>query len=129
METGLKYFTLPFKNAFEVAGRSNKPEFQVFTLWVFLINLTILSLPFFAAKITGTDNILLYLQISKIVSFCSWLVFIAPSVTLTIRRLHDINLTAWFIIIAFIPVISLFFFLFLFFYPGTKGDNKYGPQV
>ncbi len=44
-----------------------------------------------------------------------------------IRRLHDMNLSGWFIILMLIPFVSAVFYLVLLFWPGTKGPNRFGP--
>jgi uncharacterized membrane protein YhaH (DUF805 family) len=47
--------------------------------------------------------------------------------SLTVRRLHDIGLSGWFILLLFFPIfnfIMTIFFLQLF--PGQKKTNKYG---
>ena len=56
------------------------------------------------------------------------LAFMPSSVMLNIRRLHDLNYSGWFAIIAFIPIINLAIGLMLTFIPGTPGPNKYGAD-
>jgi uncharacterized membrane protein YhaH (DUF805 family) len=51
-----------------------------------------------------------------------------PSLAILGRRLHDINLSAWFILLAFIPYVGgiiIFVMTVLSSYPGR---NKYGPS-
>ncbi len=48
------------------------------------------------------------------------------SVSLYIRRLHDMNQTGWLCILAFIPIVNWLVWLVLQFYPGTQGENAYG---
>ena len=43
-----------------------------------------------------------------------------------VRRLHDINLSGWWMIISMIPLLGLFFIIVLMILPGTQGPNKYG---
>ena len=47
---------------------------------------------------------------------------------LAIRRLHDLDLSAFFILLSFVPVVSFFFALYLIFKKGTEGPNSYGPD-
>ena len=54
------------------------------------------------------------------------LVFAAFSVSLIIRRLHDIGKTGWFILLAFIPFLNIIFVLYLLFTKGKPEDNIYG---
>ena len=50
------------------------------------------------------------------------------SYLLMIRRLHDVGLSGYFILLAFIPVICLGLLLYLLFKKGTEGDNQYGSD-
>ncbi|GHU14671.1 hypothetical protein FACS189441_4860 [Betaproteobacteria bacterium] len=52
---------------------------------------------------------------------------IAFNFTLTFRRLHDIDMSAWWILLTFAPPVSNFFVLFLLLKAGDDGDNDYGP--
>ena len=48
------------------------------------------------------------------------------SIILNRRRLHDLDQSGWLTLLIFIPLVNLFFALYLLFAPGTKGENKYG---
>ena len=48
--------------------------------------------------------------------------------SLTVRRLHDTERSAAWILLLVIPVIGSIWFLCLMLLPGTKGNNKYGPD-
>ncbi len=58
--------------------------------------------------------------------FCGFTMI--AGVTLTIRRLQDLNHSPLVWMLGSIPVINLFFFLYLLFAKGTEGDNLYGPD-
>ncbi len=62
-----------------------------------------------------------------ILAVISIIMFI-PGVKLTFRRLHDLNMSGWRIIITFIPFVGQLFALYLAFRPGMKGCNYYGPE-
>ena len=47
---------------------------------------------------------------------------------LTIKRLHDVNLSGWFSVINSVPIINLLFILFLSF-KGSVEPNKYGENI
>ena len=50
------------------------------------------------------------------------------SYMLMIRRLHDVGLSGYFVLLALIPLVSLGFMLYILFKKGTDGDNAYGPD-
>ncbi len=48
---------------------------------------------------------------------------------LAIRRLHDMNASGWWLILpTLIPIVPIFFFIFLMCKKGTDGDNRYGAD-
>ena len=55
--------------------------------------------------------------------FC--LLILLPSISLTIRRLHDINLSGWFCLITLIPIIDIISFIVLCLVPGSSKWNSY----
>ncbi len=54
------------------------------------------------------------------------LVMLLPSLAVSVRRLHDVNMSGWLLLVAIIPGGSLLI-LVLACVPGTQGGNKYGP--
>ena len=48
------------------------------------------------------------------------------SFVVIIKRLHDIDLTGWFSVIIYIPVLNLFFFFYLLLKKGDEGKNQFG---
>ena len=48
------------------------------------------------------------------------------NVFMAIRRLNDINLKGWWVMIGLIPVAGLIGYLALYFIPGTRGKNRFG---
>ena len=61
-------------------------------------------------------------------TYILYLPFIISGYLLAIRRLHDLDLSAFFILLSFVPVVSFFFALYLIFKKGTEGPNSYGPD-
>ena len=73
--------------------------------------------------------------VSAILPFLNYVVWIyilaimIPSVCLIIRRLHDINLSAWWFWVAIIPYLGFFVLVFLLAIPGDNKSNNYGAKV
>jgi len=44
------------------------------------------------------------------------------------RRLNDVDLSGWFMLMALIPIANLVLTFILLFWPGTTGDNRFGPK-
>lgn len=51
---------------------------------------------------------------------------IVITVNMTIRRLHDLNKSGWLILLALVPIINLFFWLYILCFKGTDGANNFG---
>lgn len=54
-------------------------------------------------------------------------VLIWASFASSIRRLHDLGMTGWLVLILFIPLVGSLFQFYLLFAPGDGGPNSYGP--
>ena len=50
------------------------------------------------------------------------------NIMISIRRLHDLNRSGWFMLIFCIPYVDILFGLYLLFFKGTNGYNKYGSD-
>lgn len=55
------------------------------------------------------------------------LAVLIPAIAVTIRRLHDVDKSGWFILLAFIPLVN-FYLIYLLAIEGTRGQNQYGPD-
>lgn len=56
-----------------------------------------------------------------------WGLSIAVGIILARRRLHDLGQNGWLSILVLIPLVSLFFWLWMIFAPGDSQSNEYGP--
>ena len=96
------------KHYFDFKGREGRKVFWLFTLNTFIINL-----------ILGIIS-------SGILSTIFTLAIFFPSLGISVKRLHDINFSGWWLLIGFIPFIGAIALIVLACLPGTNGDNKYG---
>lgn len=51
------------------------------------------------------------------------------SIRIMVLRLHDINLSGWWVIFYFIPALNVAFLLFVMLMPGSSEENEYGRPV
>ena len=108
-------------------GRARRKEFWMFQLFVIII--TVICTIF--------DNILgTFFSIDAgPAGFISlpygWLYFLCgifhflPSLSLLVRRLHDVGKSGWWSFIGFIPIVN-FWLLYLLCKDGDHGENSYG---
>lgn len=64
--------------------------------------------------------------IIAIIGILFFIISIPYLFSLQIRRLHDLNLSGWYLLLNFVPMVSYLFSLYVSVWPGTNGDNKYG---
>ncbi|MCI6987951.1 MAG: DUF805 domain-containing protein [Campylobacter sp.] len=99
-----------FKKYFTFSGRANKSEF-----WYFVIFFVIGEIVFTLLEIRAF--------------YIVWtLLTIIPLVTVTIRRLHDTDKGALWILVWFIPIVGWLFMLYLLLGESDPGFNRYGEQ-
>ena len=56
------------------------------------------------------------------------LAVLVPSIAVTIRRLHDIGKSGWWLLISLIPIIGGIWLLVLTCFDGQPHENQYGPN-
>lgn len=56
------------------------------------------------------------------------LAVIAGSISLLVKRLHDLDKSGYFGFIALIPIVGFIFGLYLMFAKGTDGPNRFGED-
>lgn len=109
-----------FKRTFEIRGRSRRKEYWYYTLFLLLI-----SLPLFIIDVSFD---LLIDEDTGLLSSLFFLATLITSLTVTIRRLHDIGRSGWWILLNLIPFIGtivIFVFTVLDSEPNT---NAYGEN-
>jgi len=110
------YFSV-LKKYVDFTGRASRKEF-----WMFVLVNIIISVIF---------SILTRIPILRVIF---WIVFtlfslavLVPSIMLGIRRLHDINLSGWLMLLCLIPVVNVVAIFLLCVIEGNQYDNQYGP--
>ncbi|MEM1266230.1 MAG: DUF805 domain-containing protein [Pseudomonadota bacterium] len=51
-----------------------------------------------------------------------------PSIAVTIRRFHDIDMSGWWILILLIPLVNIIMILIWFTRRGSEGSNRFGED-
>jgi uncharacterized membrane protein YhaH (DUF805 family) len=88
-------------------GRASRSEYWWFFLFCLIVEI-----------IGHAINLNLYLIVA--------LAVLLPSLTVLVRRLHDINRTGWWALILLIPVIGWIVILIFALMESTPGPNNYG---
>ncbi len=56
------------------------------------------------------------------------LVVLIPTIAVSCRRLHDINMSGWWLLIVLIPLIGVLILLYWFVKTGDDGMNRFGAN-
>ncbi len=56
------------------------------------------------------------------------LAILIPSISVSVRRLHDIDRTGWWVLISLVPLVGWIVLLVFHVQDSTLGPNKYGPN-
>ena len=99
----------------DFSGRARRKEYWMYFLVYFLITL-LCGVVEGIFSITGT--------ITTVVA----LVHLLPSLGVTVRRLHDINRSGWWILVSLIPVIGWLVLLYFMVKSGDTQSNQFGAD-
>ena len=95
-------------------GRANRKQYWLYQLFLAILMIILNIIFSFLGEKLGV-----------ILSAICNLALILPTLGITVRRLHDINLRGWWMLIGFVPAVgSLVLFVFTVL-PGTDGKNRF----
>lgn len=102
------------KHYFDFNGRADRKQFWLYQLFYFIafvcVNLLVIPL----GEKAGV-----------VVKLLITLALFLPSLGIIVRRLHDINLRGWWVLLNLVPFLgSLVLFVF-WLLPGTEGKNRF----
>jgi len=66
-------------------------------------------------------------MIAMLVIGIFYIATIVISVMFAKRRLNDLNRSGWWFLLFLIPLVNLILAIYILFFPGTDGDNNFGP--
>jgi uncharacterized membrane protein YhaH (DUF805 family)/uncharacterized protein YecT (DUF1311 family) len=119
----MNHFINVLKKYATFSGRATRSEYWYFVL-IYSITYTILmgidfAIGTFSKQLMENGSFLGFL------STAYSLVLFLPSLALTVRRLHDINKSGWWVLFILVPIIG-FILLVVYLCTNSKEDNKYG---
>ena len=109
------------KIKFSLKGRATRSEWLLWRLIRILVYLVIKTFEDLIKSKELPPAFYLILVIISIITL--WI-----NISFDVRRLHDIDFSGWWILLNFIPFVSLSFFFILAIKKGTKGHNRFGAD-
>ena len=106
-----------FRNYANSSGRASRSEYWYWTLFSLIIDIVawLLDTAIFPGNAWGPISIAASL----------WLLL--PSVAVSMRRLHDINRTGYWVLLIF-TIVGIILLMYWSLLKGSDGDNDYGPD-
>lgn len=121
----MNWYLKVLKQYTDFSGRARRKEYWMFVLFniIFLIAAMIIDTVLgFSFQVQGQS-----LGYGYIYVLYSLFVLI-PNLAVSVRRLHDVGKSGWFLLIALIPLIGSIWLLILYCTDGESGSNKWGPN-
>jgi len=115
----MNWYLLALKKYATFKGRSNPAEFWFYQLFVFLITLGLLILDIILGSYNEQSDL-------GLLSGLFSLAMIIPTLSVGVRRLHDINKSGWLYLMILIPLIGIILLIIWWAKNGDQEDNKYG---
>ncbi len=108
-----------FKKFLTIEGRASRSEYWWFGLFIIVISLLLVGLvdwPLFGnIEMSPSSNL--------------WsIITLLPSICVSVRRLHDIDKSGWWLLLMFLPVIGWIVLIVFACIKGTDGDNRFGKD-
>jgi uncharacterized membrane protein YhaH (DUF805 family) len=116
----MNWYLTALKKYAVFSGRSRRKEYWMFCLFSLI----------FAAAAMAVDGVLgsaIGVGYRVVYMLYSLAVFI-PSIAVSVRRLHDVGKSGWFLLIAFIPLIGFIWLIILVCSDSEAGTTQYGPN-
>jgi uncharacterized membrane protein YhaH (DUF805 family) len=111
----MKWYLEVLKKYAVFSGRAHRTEFWMFTL----VNIIIVVVLSVIEGLLGSPGI---------VCLIYNLAVLIPCIAVTVRRLHDIDRSGWWILISLIPLIGAIVLLVFAVQDSKPHENQYGPN-
>lgn len=115
----LGWFFYVFKQYAVFSGRAQRAQYWYFTLFSILAEIALEI----CDQALGTSN-----EHLSLFSSLFSLAVLLPSLGVTVRRLHDIGRSGWWVLILLIPILGALVLLVFMVLDSQPGDNRYGPN-
>jgi uncharacterized membrane protein YhaH (DUF805 family) len=102
-------------------GRSRRREYWYFVLFSLVVSLLLSAVDALLGTFSSSTNV-------GLLGGIYGLAIIIPSIAVSVRRLHDVDRTGWWVLISLVPVIGTLVLLVFAVLDGTPGENRFGPN-
>lgn len=115
----MNYYSICLSKFADFSGRARRREYWTFALVNGLIALILLILGLAFGEDSPASNIMVTIF---------YLIMLVPNLSVSVRRLHDIGKSGWWLFIGFIPLIGSLLLLVWSLMDSEPGENQYGEN-
>lgn len=110
-------------------GRASRSEYWFFYLFNILLEIGLLIVGLILGAIVGDGTgALAGMGIAYVLLCIYGLIAIIPSISVFVRRMHDIGRSGWWYWLALVPLVGVIVLLVFLLTGSDRGDNQYGPE-
>lgn len=115
----MNYYSICLSKFADFSGRARRREYWTFALVNGLIALILLILGLAFGEDSPASNIMVTIF---------YLIMLVPNLSVSVRHLHDIGKSGWWLFIGFIPLIGSLLLLVWSLMDSEPGENQYGEN-
>ena len=113
-----------------LSGRARRTEYWLFVLSNIIVNVMVILIGISVAIIATETSVQAEMtgRVTGLTVLFYCLVTFLPSVSVTVRRLHDTGRSGWFMLIQLIPIVGSIVFFITMLLDSQPDVNSYGPN-
>lgn len=115
----MNYYSICLSKFADFSGRARRREYWTFALVNCLIALLLLILGLAFGEDSPASNIMVTIF---------YLIMLVPNLSVSVRRLHDIGKSGWYMFLGLIPLIGGLILLVWSLMDSEPGENQYGKN-
>lgn len=115
----MNYYSICLSKFADFSGRARRREYWTFALVNGLIALILLILGLAFGEDSPASNIMVTIF---------YLIMLVPNLSVSVRRLHDIGKSGWYMFLSLIPLIGGLILLIWSLMDSEPGENQYGKN-
>ncbi len=110
-------------------GRASRSEYWFFYLFNILLEIGLLIVGLILGAIVGDGTgALAGMGIAYVLLCIYGLIALIPSISVFVRRMHDIGRSGWWYWLALVPLVGVIVLLVFLLTGSDRGENQYGPE-
>lgn len=115
----MNYYSICLSKFADFSGRARRREYWTFALVNCLIAMLLLILGLAFGEDSPASNIMVTIF---------YLIMLVPNLSVSVRRLHDIGKSGWYMFLSLIPLIGGLILLVWALMDSEPGENQYGEN-